>query len=470
MSHPILSGLPMIMLSALSCTTTGDADTRALNFAHLRHLTERIVFFGDTVSIVHVYSNYPDYHWTGAAESGPEGIACVDDAARGAVLYLRHFEVAGDTTSLMEARLLLRFVLHMQTADGEFYNFIRADHCINTEGRTSEKSFGWWAARGIWAMGTGCRVLGHADSTLARDLKQGVERSLPHVAKLLESYGQEKTVKGYRVPEWLLYGSGADVVSELLLGLLDYYSVSPSGPLLTMIRELADGITIMQDGDISRYPFGLHRSWETLWHLWGNGQTQALATAGRMLGLDTMIVSAEREARGFYPRLLMEGFMKECDVSDPASRKVYDQIAYGIRPMAVGLIRLYEATQREEYLVLAGLAASWLFGDNVPGARMYDPVTGRCFDGITDSATINRNSGAESTIEALSTLLEVERYPRSVKYLHYRRMQARVSPDSLIGVFRGNDGGEVTLFIDVARNSLQVLEGEQSIRFHQGLH
>jgi hypothetical protein len=67
-----------------------------LNFSHLEHLTEEIPFSGDTVSIVHVYANYPDYRWTGAAESGPEGIACVDDAARAAVLYLRHHQLSGE--------------------------------------------------------------------------------------------------------------------------------------------------------------------------------------------------------------------------------------------------------------------------------------------------------------------------------------------------------------------------------------
>ena len=35
---------------------------------------------------------------------------------------------------------------------------------------------------------------------------------------------------------------------------------------------------------------------------------------------------------------------------------------------------------------------------------MYDPATGRCYDGINSPVDINRNSGAESTIEALLAL------------------------------------------------------------------
>ena len=62
-----------------------------VNFKHLEHLTEKIALNGDTVSIVHIYSNYPGYHWVDAKESGPEGIACVDDAARAAVVYAAPF-------------------------------------------------------------------------------------------------------------------------------------------------------------------------------------------------------------------------------------------------------------------------------------------------------------------------------------------------------------------------------------------
>jgi hypothetical protein len=49
---------------------------------------------------------------------------------------------------------------------------------------------------------------------------------------------------------------------------------------------------------------------------------------------------------------------------------------------------------------------------------MYDPQTGRCFDGINDKENINKNSGAESTIEALLTLIEVENNPITRKILH----------------------------------------------------
>lgn len=441
-----------------------------LNFSHLDHLTEAIAFMGDSVSIVHIYANYPDYRWVSAQESGPEGIACVDDAARAAVLLLRHFELQHDHSSLARARPLLRFLMYMQSEDGNFCNFILPDHSINTTGRTSVRSFGWWAARGLWAMATGARVLKESDPGLAEELARRVERMLPHVSALLQNYGQVLVRDEYRIPQWLLYASGADVSSELLLGLLEYHQAHPDSALETMIRKLCDGLMVMQDGDGKTFPYCLHRSWETQWHMWGNAQTQALASSGVRLGDSAMISSAVREARGFYSRLLMDGFIKELDVSRPGSPVIFDQIAYCVRPMAVGLIRLYEATANREYLIMAGLASSWLSGNNVTGRRMYDPSTGRCFDGITDSVTINMNAGAESTIEALMTLQEIGRYPDAARFARYRKIASGSSASYAYALFRAPGNTEVTLARERATGLFTIYEGIESIAFRTREH
>jgi len=117
----------------------------------------------------------------------------------------------------------------------------------------------------------------------------------------------------------LVYDSGADVSSELLLGLIEYYRVTHDSRVREYIKKLADGLMMMQDGDAATFPYGLHRSWETMWHMWGNGQTQALAIAGLLLNDSAMIQSGEREAQGFYSRLLIQGYMKELDIAHPDS-------------------------------------------------------------------------------------------------------------------------------------------------------
>jgi hypothetical protein len=242
--------LPVLLL-------TGCQEKGALvNFRHLEHLTESIDLGGRRVSIVHIYANFPDYAWVDAKESGPEGIACVDDAARAAVLYLRHYELNGG--SLEAARGLLDFVLAMQSDDGEFYNFILADHSINREGRTSYRSFGWWAARGVWSLALGCRLFREADPAYAARLQGAVERSLPHVQKLLKTYGVTEKEGGFTKPTWLLYGSGADATSELMLGLVEYYKAKPSEELREAITRFASGFVMMQEGGVE-FPYGLHR-------------------------------------------------------------------------------------------------------------------------------------------------------------------------------------------------------------------
>jgi len=457
--HPLGWYIATVFLLTVSASPLRGQDKTLVYFAHLEHLGEDILLGSDSVRIIHVYANYPTYEWVDAKESGPEGIACVDDAGRAAVLHLRHFELTGSGKSLLRAKQLLRFVMSMQADDGQFYNFIFADHSVNLDGTTSYKSFGWWAARGVWAMGLGYCVLRDHDPRFAELLGERLQRTLPHVDSLLAWYGQEKLNGRYRVPQWLLYESAADATSELVLGLAEYYSATRDTQLRKGLERLAEGLMIMQDGDIGAHPFGLHRSWETVWHMWGNSQTQALALTGRLLQDKTMVQSAEREAQGFYSRLLIDGFFKEMDLGNNGPRVEFEQIAYGVRPMAVGLVRLYEATRNEDYLILAGLAASWLFGNNPARRQMYDPATGRCFDGITDSLTVNKNSGAESTIEALLTVLEVERYPTARRFLRAVKKESGKTASGPYAVFSNPDGEEVKVVLDLRSQRVRIERG-----------
>ena len=60
---------------------------------------------------------------------------------------------------------------------------------------------------------------------------------------------------------------------------------------------------------------------------------------------------------------------------------------------------------------LAGLSAAWFFGANRAAAAMYNPATGVTFDGLATDGTINRNSGAESTIHGLLTMIALDGHP-----------------------------------------------------------
>lgn len=372
------------------------------NFAHLEHLAET-VGLDEPRRIIHIYANAPNYEWVGDDD---EGIACVDDAARAAVVYLRDFELNGSTEHRETAEELIRFILYMQDESGLFYNFVLDNQLtINkTHPHSRVDEFDWWSARAVWALGTAARVLKTANPALSRDARDAVKRTYPHLSRLLEQYGTTRPRNGRDVPTWLVRETAADATSELLLGLHAANQAYPDPELSQRIDRLADGIDRMQWGTMARFPWSAHASWIDDWHGWGNSQTQALSEIGRLK-------SAVTEAENFYPRLLIDGWMHSFHLDDSTSVRTFEQIAYAVRCVSVGLVRLYQATGDERYAVMAGLAASWFTGNNVAGVEMYDPATGRGYDGINSEVQINRNSGAESTIEALYTMIEIDALP-----------------------------------------------------------
>ncbi|HMB89413.1 MAG TPA: hypothetical protein VKP65_01110 [Rhodothermales bacterium] len=451
-------------LTILGCAATPEPQPTSspslFNLAHLDYLGETVMHEGDTLRIIHIYANAPEYAWT---HDDDEGAACVDDAARAAVVYLRHFELTGDADSRSKAEALLRFVLYMQRENGLFYNFVwNSQLDINTEHDNSRAdTFGWWAARGVWALGMGARVLKTANPSLAAAAAEGVQRTLPHLRQIQERYGETIQHQGRTVPQWLLYETAADATSELLLGLVAYQQTYLNPEVSTLIDRFAEGIAMMQYGSMQTFPYGGHASWIDAWHGWGNSQTMALAEAGHL-------ASAKREAEQFYPRLLVDGWLHSIpfDTTEAEIRK-FEQIAYAVRAMSVGLIRLAEATDDDRYARMAGLAASWLTGNNVADTPMYDPQTGRGFDGINSPTVINHNAGAESTIEALFTILEMEQHPEARRWLsaqgepivHLER-DGKQMAYRVFTAGSGEDAPYIAIVMNHTDETTEVLEGE----------
>jgi hypothetical protein len=394
------------------------------NLAHLDFLGEDVIRGSDTLRFVHIYAEAPDFRFVGDDD---EGIACVDDAARAALVYLRHFELAGDRASRNKAIRLLRFVRYMQAPSGLFYNFVTDERLrINTEHENSvANQVSWWTARAVWALGTGARVLAETAPTEAAASEAAIRLVEPHLDHLLARYGETTVQGGFTFARWLLYETASDATSELLLGLVSLERARPSAAGRDRIRRFAEGLAMARFGNLSAFPYGGHASWVGGWHGWGNSQTQALAEASLYGLVDTALLeSAESEANSLYARLLVEGWLHEMTFATGESR-AFEQIAYDVRPAAVGLIRLFEATGNQRYATMAGLAGSWFFGNNAALAMMADPATGRGYDGILDSTRTNPNAGAESTIESQLTLLEVGRVPEAARWLRVRAEPAR---------------------------------------------
>src|SRR5947199_1152776 len=137
---------------------------------HVHRLTRSFVHDGQRLSYIHVYARplgpgpEPELEFITARESGFEGIACVDDVARAAILTLVVHEEPGSAVALRLARDWLRFVIYMQEPDGRFTNFIADDAGTkNRHGQTSYAGGRWWTARALWALATAWRVTGDAD-------------------------------------------------------------------------------------------------------------------------------------------------------------------------------------------------------------------------------------------------------------------------------------------------------------------
>jgi hypothetical protein len=134
------------------------------------------------------------------------------------------------------------------------------------------------------------------------------------------------------------------------------------------------------------------------------------------------IAAARREVDGFFAWQLATTRLHEFGPLPV----VAGQQAYGVNCMVQAALNLYHATGDPRYARLGGLHASWLLGDNVAGAAVYDPATGRGHDGIDregDEFLVSRHAGAESTIEALMALQAVLPIPEAARCLAYRPVE-----------------------------------------------
>jgi hypothetical protein len=182
---------------------------------------------------------------------------------------------------------------------------------------------------------------------------------------------------------------------------------------------IGKGIIAMQAGDSLSAPHGAFLSWRNVWHAYGNSQATSLLMTGKTIENGNFISNGLVEVKYFYPYLIKNNYLNQFHAENKDDKfyitniTQFSQIAYGIRPMVWASLQAFQVSRDSVYAKQAGEIASWLLGQNISGRPMYDPHTGRCFDGIEDNEKINKNSGAESTIEALLILIEVENNPIS---------------------------------------------------------
>ena len=371
------------------------------------------------------------YRHVGGGEYHPEtdtwgqGAFNADDVSRAAVVYLRHWQATGATASRDAAYEMLRGLTYLQTATGpnagNVVLWMQPDGTLNPSAEPvelpdpSDSDASYWVARTIWALGEGYAAFADSDPDFAAFLSERLELSIEAIDRqVLDSYGQHLDIDGERTPAWLI-ADGGDASAEAVLGLAAYVDAGGSDRARTALARLSEGIAGLSGGDAQSWPMGAVRPWalsRSIWHGWGSQMPAALARASATLGDPRLARPAIKDSFTFDPWLLTSGGP---DNGRLPTRGDASQIAYGADSRLQSLLATADATGKDSARQLAGIVAAWFFGANPAGEAMYDPATGRTFDGISGDGTINRNSGAESTIHGLLAMIALDQEPDVAK-------------------------------------------------------
>lgn len=425
--------------AALAFGQTAPAQAQAPNLAHLDWLLVPLRIDGKVYTGLAIYAepDPADPRRYRRKDDPDEGLTALDDVARAVVVYVQDWAQNHRASSLDKARALLELVLRLQAEDGEFYNFVFPDGRINDYGATSRKTAGFWAARAVWALAEALPAFA-ADSGFAGRLEGALTRAVGAFARqVAPRYGQYREVGGQRIPAWFPQ-DGADIAAILAVGLSRYLAYRPQNAAArTLLAQLCDGLVAYQPGTPGSFPFLLHLPdandpWS--WHAWGSRQVQALALAGKILNNPAYTESARAAAAHMLVHLLASGLVEGFT---PAPRP-FPQIAYGMESLASGLYALAESTGEGVWAELGGLFTGWLFGLNHLGLPLYDPASGRVYDGL-ERRNLNRNAGAESTVSGLLALLGAQKFPVAQDALGWRLLQREA--DQVLEVETGTDFG-----------------------------
>jgi hypothetical protein len=441
------SAAPNLASSVRSAVPSVDASAPLTNLSHLNFLLEEVplpVVAGHSTyqqnenPVVEAPWTYADrnddgsYTPVGGGDLDPatgyytQGAYNADDISRAAVVYLRHWQQTGDSTSREHAFQTLRSLAYLQTTEGPNAGKVvlwqQIDGTLNPSAEPvelpdpSDSAESYWLARTVWALGEGYAAFADDDPEFAAFLEARIDLSLDALNRQsLGEYGTFDIADGDQVPSWLI-ADGADASAEAVLGLAAYVQAGPIGATAdaarTALDQLSEGIAAMStvDGASGDWPFGAIMPWThspSLWHAWGGLAPAAVATASVVLGDPALLPAAVQDTAQFTPQLLAAGGPDNAWSPTPGE----SQIAYGVDSRLQSLVATAEAAEAPGLLNIAAITAGWYFGANRSGEPAYDPATGTTIDGIEPDGSVNLNSGAESTIHALLSMLVLDANP-----------------------------------------------------------
>ncbi len=330
----------------------------------LDRLLRTVPALGEDVLALAIYA-HPEgdgFRLPPAAESGYEGVACVDDAARAALLYTEVWRRRGYPWARETAEGLLRFTCAMQLEDGAFVNFI-ADWAGHRQlaSPTSRPGGGPWQARAMHALARATRVFG--PEPWARVFEAGIPALLAPTPYL-------------------------DITALSAIVMLEYSEATGSTEAARQAVVWAESIEAARVGDVLP-----DRAEIPEVHLWGHLQEAALARVGAAARRPDLVQAAAQSAEAVLVPAVLRAFA--------ASRT----LAFDVSSTVAGLDAVAAATGDERYASLADSARAWFDGRNAAGRPVYDRARGFVRDGI-DGGILSENSGAESNIEGGLALVD----------------------------------------------------------------
>ncbi len=395
------------------------------------------------MGVLWVYADHQadgTYHRVGSgdydatANTYAQGAFDADDISRAAVAYLGAWRQFGDEQARQHAYQLLRGLTYLQTASGpnagNVVLWMQPDGTLNPsptppdDPNPADSDSSFWLGRTIWALGTGYAAFAHSDPAFAAFLRDRLGLALDAVERQdLKDYGKHQIVDGLHWPSWLIAG-GADISSEAVYGLLDYVRASGDARARRDLTRLADGIAEMKTTGSPNPALMPWTGSRSMWHSWGDEMAGSLAAAGSANGRADWVRTAADEAATFIPHLIVQAGPDNEWLPAPIYR---DQIAYGADVTLRNVLATAAATHRAAFRQLAGIAASWYFGNNPAGTAMYDPATGVTHDGVSATGEVNLNSGAESTIHGVLSMLALDAAPDVAAQARQATVTGRVS-------------------------------------------
>ncbi len=355
-----------------------------------------------------------------AEDTYTQGAFNADDMARAAVVYLRDWRQTGAASSRRRSFDMLRGLTYLQTASGRDAGnvvlWMQPDGTLNPSAEPvelpdpSDSDASYWLARTVWALGEGYAAFKHVDPAFSRFLARRMDLAVKALDRqVLDDYGRYLNIDGRRTPAWLI-SDGADASAEAVLGLASYVRAGGdarggAGARRAMV-QLSRGIAELGGGDARSWPFGGVLPWalsRSDWHAWGSQMPAALARAADVTGDRSLRRVAALDSFTFDPWMLTSGGP---DNGRLPARADATQIAYGADSRVQSLMATGGGGR-----LMAGIVAAWFFGANASKAPTYDPATGVTLDGVAPDGTANQNSGAESTIHGLLTMLALDGDP-----------------------------------------------------------